>query len=104
MRPRGGRQATASALSLEVADDLPIWHPTPPPGGWSPRQVWAAAADYADDHSTPEAWRRTVGNAARALFRELPTVKRAEIRERLQGIDRRADTLDLPPLADEPPF
>lgn len=97
MKPGGGRQAARQALALEIAPDLPIWHPEPPAQGWSPATVWSAASNYADDHAEPAVWRRITGDAARALFRELSQVKRQEIRERLQGIDRRAETLDLSP-------
>ena len=91
-RPR----RAAGALSLEIAEDLPIWHPEPPAQGWTPATVWTAAADYADDHAEPHTWRRITADAARALFRAEPAVKHAEILERLRGLDRRALTLAEP--------
>lgn len=95
MRPGGGRQTAAAALDLEVADNLPLWSPTPPRGGWSPAAVWSAASEYADAHAPAANWRHVTQHAARALFRELPDVKRAEIVDRLQGRDWRADVLGL---------
>lgn len=89
---------------------LPDLAAAPPSAGWTVAAVVDAALDYADDLDGREDLgdRETLARAGyRALLLALPDVKRAEILERLQGLDRLADALgDRPAVlaGDVPPF
>lgn len=112
MIPRGKTSApTARVLTVPVRGRSGVPLPdlvTAPPAGVA--AVVDAALDYADAHDGAEelGTRAALARAGyRALLVALPGVKRAEILERLRGLDRLADALGNHPAAmthDDPPF
>lgn len=98
MIPRNARQAASGALTATPRGaDLSPFTPDEPVGGWTPATVFDAAVAYAT--GVPESirlsHRRLVLAAERALYAALPSsVKRAEVVERLRGVDRHRDYFD----------
>ena len=90
-------RADAGQLTITPRDqqgNLPSWSPPSPVGGWSAAAVFAAAVEYSLEEGADAAnlnARRVILAAERALFLELPNVKRAQTVERLQGVDRHRD-------------
>ena len=90
-------RADAGQLTITPRDqqgDLPSWSPSTPVGGWSPISVFTAAVEYSMEEGADAAIlnaRRVILAAERALFLELPDSKRAQLVERLQGVDRHRD-------------
>ena len=90
-------RADAGQLTITPRDqqgDLPSWSPPTPVGGGSPASVFAAAVEYTMEEGADAALmnaRRVILAAERALFLALSAVKRAQLVERLQGIDRHRD-------------
>ena len=74
---------------------LPTFSVVAPATGWTPEAVLAAAVAYSDAHAVDVGLsrRRMIGAAYRALLAELPAVRRAEVRERLRGVERYRDAL-----------
>ena len=86
------------ALTVRPRDQsgyLPPLSVVVPLSGWSPSTVLAAAVAYADAHALDVGLsrRRTIGAAYRALLAELPEVRRAEVVERLRGVERFRDAV-----------
>ncbi|MBH0098679.1 hypothetical protein I6E68_05930 [Salinibacterium sp. NSLL150] len=91
------RRPDASALvaTLTIETLGHEWHPVTPPEGWTPKAVADAAVSFAQSALDVDApYRRKITEAYRDLMRVLPDVKRAEIVDRLHGIDPLADYLD----------
>ena len=79
--------------------DLPLWRPATPADGWSPESVFAASVDYATTEAAAVLLpiRRVILIAQRALFGALPSgVKRAQVLDRLRGVDHAAAYFDEP--------
>jgi hypothetical protein len=89
---RRTRRATAQETAPVIVPrdrtgDLPAWSPLPPPGGWTPASAFDTALDYADEHAHL-GQRRSLAKAAYwAILAAVPGLKRAEVHERLRGVD-----------------
>lgn len=94
MIPRtAARRSPSSGLVIiprSGGEDLPAWSPVHPRGGWTPAAAFQASVDYVaalDRREGGASDRRLVLAAYRDLLTRLPDKKRAEIVERLRGID-----------------
>ena len=92
-------------------EDLPVWAPRPPRGGWSAAAAFASSLAYVehlDALQTGASSQRLTSAVYRDLLTALPAdVKRAELVERLRGVDRFAEHFgvrDAEPEAEPPPF
>ncbi len=87
-------RVTVSTAPHDVSGPMPPFNPETPEGSWTPRAVFDAALAYSRDEAADLdlSDRRIVSLAMRALYVALPSdVKRAQIAERLRGIDRYAE-------------
>ncbi|WP_159619881.1 hypothetical protein [Arthrobacter zhaoguopingii] len=87
-RPDSVRLADTELLlrPFSVSGRLPDWSPQSPPSDWSPADAWAAALAYAED-AAPRHTRSVAKSAYQCLLAAVPGLKRAEIDERLAGIN-----------------
>ena len=97
MIPRtAARRSPSSGLVITPrsgGEDLPAWSPVHPRGGWTPAAAFRASVDYVaalDRREGVASDRRLVLVAYRDLLARLPDKKRAQVVERLRGVDHAA--------------
>lgn len=90
-RPAARRPASGLVVTLRSSDGgRTAWSPVAPRTGWSPAYAFQAALDYGADLAGGRGAvgdRRVVLAAHQALLAAVPGLKRAELLERLQGVD-----------------
>ena len=93
-RPAGRRPASGLVVTLRSGDGgRAAWAPVAPRTGWTPASAFRAALDYTSDlpgGRDAAGVRRFVLSAYQALLAAIPGLKRAEVLERLQGVDAAA--------------
>lgn len=90
-RPAARRPAPGMVVTLRSGDGgRATWSPVAPHTGWTPASAFQAALDYGADLAGGRGAvgdRRAVLAAHQALLAAVPGLKRAELLERLRGVD-----------------
>lgn len=90
-RPAGRRPASGLVVTLRSGDGgRAAWSPVAPRTGWTPAAAFVAALDYGVDLTGGRGAvvdRRVVLAAHEALLAAVSGLKRAELLERLKGVD-----------------
>lgn len=103
MRPPSSQRAAPRSLTLTVRldDEDERWSPDAPSDGWTPAAAFDRACSFAA--RSPGHDRRRTGAAYQALLGTVPGLKRAEVRERLAGVDHFQDHFEPGDQLDERP-
>lgn len=105
MIPRNGTRRNGPSILTPnyKGEELPVWTPLPPAGGWTPSSAWDAALDYAEEHDGTYSERLLATAAYRALLSGVPGLHRADVVERISGVSARSAYLNPEPY-NPPPF